>query len=186
MGKVISIYHYHEGKKATVEDCLSIDANDLVHMKLMKSGRRYNTFSWTSRYTGQKVGSCWVRVTIMDEAYAEFGYNQRVVKVLLSGYTPGFGGCRYFFHCPVCGRRMRTLHFKHGEIACRTCHDLTYRSCQEGHEFDRLYKRMAEGERFSWHWVKRLMNYWIREASKGPRRPRGRPRKVSCLEMTTS
>ncbi len=181
----MATYHYHpERKKATVEDCLSVDANDLVHLKLMQPGRRSTTIWWSYGNSSKNVAGCWVQVTIMDEAYVEFGYNEKIIKVMLSGYTPGFGGCRYFFLCPVCGRRMRTLHFKGDKIACRLCHNLTYRSCQEGHEFDSLFKRLADGERFSWHYVKRFINYCIRENAKRPRRPRGRPLKVLSPDDT--
>ena len=46
-------------------------------------------------------------------------------------------GWRYFFKCPgidgPCDRRVGKLYMPPGEeyFACRDCHDLTYRSCQE-------------------------------------------------------
>jgi hypothetical protein len=102
------------------------------------------------------------------------------VTVYLSWYSPGFGGRRYFFLCPHCGRRMRTLHFREGKIACRICHDLTYESCNKSHYFDRLYKRMAIGLDASWKDVRRHINYLTRTAHKEKKRPRGRPRKLLC------
>ena len=44
-----------------------------------------------------------------------------------------FGGRRWWFRCPECGRRCRILYLppKQDRFACRTCHHLTYRSQQE-------------------------------------------------------
>ena len=45
--------------------------------------------------------------------------------------TPHYGGQRYWWLCPSCGRRCAYLYG--GKIfACRTCHDLTYASAQSG------------------------------------------------------
>jgi len=45
-----------------------------------------------------------------------------------------FGGKRWWFRCPSCGRRCRILYLPpfENKFACRLCHNLTYRSQQEG------------------------------------------------------
>jgi hypothetical protein len=53
--------------------------------------------------------------------------------------------------CPLrvdgrsCGRRVGKLYLPPagGYFGCRHCHDLTYTSCQESHQFDGLYRMMA-------------------------------------------
>lgn len=67
-----------------------------------------------------------------------------------------FGGVRWWFRCPLartdrsgettpCNRRCGKLYLPSGEqyFGCRICYDLTYRSCQEAHQFDGLYQRLA-------------------------------------------
>ena len=65
---------------------------------------------------------------------------------------PHFGGVRYWLTCPLvsngnpCNRRVGKLYLPPGGhyFGCRHCYDLTYRSCQDSHKFDRLYEEMAE------------------------------------------
>lgn len=45
----------------------------------------------------------------------------------LTSTTPRFGGFRYWFLCPRCGRRVEKLYYAH-RWACRRCHDLAYQS----------------------------------------------------------
>jgi hypothetical protein len=162
--------------KTKVEDCHIIDANNYAKWKLFKPGPLYLRTFWSKG--GKETASCGVYSYITkDDALVEFIYNDRRVRVNLTWYEPGYGGRRYLFLCPICGRRVRTMHFKGLEIACRICHDLTYTSCNESHYFDKLYKRMAAGEKYSWKEVKQAINFYKREARMKPRKPRGRPRK---------
>jgi hypothetical protein len=39
-----------------------------------------------------------------------------------------YGGFRYYFHCPICKKRMRKLYFTHGAFLCRKCLNLGYYS----------------------------------------------------------
>jgi hypothetical protein len=54
---------------------------------------------------------------------------------------PFFGGLRFWWLCPECGRRCGILYLppKRTYFKCRLCHRLTYRSSQEAHAFDRLF-----------------------------------------------
>jgi hypothetical protein len=168
--------------KTTVEDCLKLDANDFARPGFFK----YEQYSGISRWTrnGNETGACRYCIHINEnEAVIIFSYNYRGVehpdvKVNLSPYTPGFGGKRFFFVCPICSQRKRTLHIKRGEIACRLCHDLTYEICTKSHYFDSVYRQMAAGMRVPWDAVKGFVNMNMRAAKKEPKRPRGRPRKV--------
>jgi len=72
-----------------------------------------------------ETGACGFYVHVGDaQASITFQYKYNGEKhpditFNLSWYAPGFGGRRYFFLCPHCGRRMKTLHIRGGEIACR-------------------------------------------------------------------
>src|SRR5262249_33440709 len=62
-----------------------------------------------------------------------------------------FGGRRWWFLCPLiargmaCNRRAGKLYLPPGAkyFGCRKCHDLTYRSCQEAHQAERLFGRLG-------------------------------------------
>ncbi len=71
---------------------------------------------------------------------------QSETPVRLTYTTPYFGGYRPWFLCPTCSRRCQLLYRRMGELACRICHDLVYRSQLEGRE-DRL-RRRAQDIRF--------------------------------------
>ena len=60
-----------------------------------------------------------------------------------------YGGYRYWFLCPLwinghpCHRRVAVLYKPPScsLFGCRLCHDLTYKSSQESHKYDWLYKQ---------------------------------------------
>lgn len=182
MGGYGSGQYYRGHVKGKVEDCLSIDANNFSRWGYFKEGIRFSTLKWTRGE--RQTGACYVYVTINgqnDSVIFSYTYNNkphRGVEIRLTWYSPGFGGRRYLFVCPHCGRNVRTLHFRYGEIACRICHDLTYESCIENHRFDSLSKLMAVGLNASWYDVKSRMKELGREWRKEPKRPRGRPRNI--------
>lgn len=60
-----------------------------------------------------------------------------------------FGGSRYFAHCPLCQKRVRTLYLAENGFACRHCLQLGYRS-QNERLADRLFQqRRAIGEKIN-------------------------------------
>jgi len=69
-----------------------------------------------------------------------------VIPIRLQTTRPHLGGVRWWFICPLisdriaCERGVAKLHLPPGgrHIGCRTCHDLTYRSCQQAHQAERL------------------------------------------------
>lgn len=167
MGGYGSGRHFYN-TKATVEDCLTLDISKYAQWGYLKPGFRSGLLTWSSG--GNKIASCGMSSSVEDsraEMVFSYSYNDEKhsdVKVNLCWYSPGFGGRRYLFVCPHCGRKMRTLQISSGEIACRLCHRLTYKSCNEGRSFDSLYKRMAIGLNSSWQEVKRYMNFMKKAA----------------------
>ncbi len=65
---------------------------------------------------------------------------QSETPVRLTYTTPYFGGYWPWFLCPTCSRRCKLLYRRKGELACRICHDLVYRSQLEGRK-ERLLRR---------------------------------------------
>ena len=80
--------------------------------------------------------------------------------ILLQTTCPYFGGKRYWMTCPRCGRRVKTLHCPPGAIyyRCRICYDLTYKSCQDSHKYDRMFMMIAKDTGKSFEDVKRSLN----------------------------
>ena len=75
------------------------------------------------------------------------------IPVPLEATPTQFGGRRWWFICPLivrgvaCTRRSGKLYLPPGAkyFGCRECHDLTYRSCQEAHQAERLFGRLGFG-----------------------------------------
>ena len=82
------------------------------------------------------------------------------MRVPLDTTTAFRGVARYWMRCPACGRRCGKLHLPRGaqRFACRTCHDLTYTSCQESRKFDSLYRGIAKQMGTNPATIKRLLN----------------------------
>jgi hypothetical protein len=54
-----------------------------------------------------------------------------------------FGGFRWWWVCPDCGRRRASLYRAGRRFGCRACLDLAYRSQQESRGDDRLFRKLA-------------------------------------------
>ena len=108
-----------------------------------------------------------------------------VLPIRLQTTRPHLGGVRWWFTCPLivdgiaCERRVAKLHLPPGSrhFGCRTCHDLTYRSCQQAHQAERLlgrpwYQRwMARLDRLNARLDRRLSSSGLRTARTKRRRP---------------
>ncbi len=122
-----------------MEDCLALDVATLgvggvltwtnvrgepvASMRCELDGRELETPSVILRYTIRTGETVAYRVGLLTT-------------------RPHFGGLRRWFACPCCGRRAAKIYLPPGRrfFACRTCHGLTYRSCQESHKVDLLAK----------------------------------------------
>lgn len=89
----------------------------------------------------------WIQLSytlLRTQEYVEY-------RVALSTILLCSGGLRWYFQCPLsingipCNRRVCILYLPPGAryFACRDCHDLTYKSCQESHVYDRVYAEIA-------------------------------------------
>jgi|SRR5208337_976342 len=148
------------GWRLTVEDCISLYSDQFERWGYLKPGLWSGGLTWSRN--GNKIAGCGFHTNVDDfHASITFNYNYKGeqhpdVEVNLYRYSPGFGGQCYLFLCPVCRRKMRTLHFRDGEIACRICHNLSYTSCNESHKYDSLFMRLARHDsKFTWSDYKR-------------------------------
>jgi hypothetical protein len=148
MGGIGSGNRYRSRRKTTVEESLTVAVRDL-------RGRLHpgaaGTLTW--RWPGGDTSAIGYFVTGGGDAPALTLHYRRVnaagvrVVVRLQTTPTRFGGRRWWFTCPLavggvpCRRRVGTLHLPPGShyFGCRTCHDLTYRSCQEAHQLERLF-----------------------------------------------
>jgi hypothetical protein len=136
------------GKKPTVEQCLVVGMKGL--RKRLYVGAA-GTFTWT-RASGANSSIGYV-VTGTDHAQAVVlryrwrGSESVRIPVGLTSTPAPFGGRRWWFLCPLsgCDRRSGKLYLPRGAkyFGCRKCHRLTYRSCQESHQAERLACRLG-------------------------------------------
>src|SRR5262245_13560312 len=165
MGGTGSGNHYHwwrGNKKTVVEDCLSIGANRWTREGILRAGA-YHSGSWRWIYHSgngfrvnyevwtQNMSSPLVRLSYSWTWNGTGPAESASYSVCLETTRPRFGGLRWWFLCPLivggrwCARRVGKLYLppQARHFGCRHCHDLTYRSCQESHRYDRLYGMQA-------------------------------------------
>ena len=143
---------YRFDKKSTVEDSLTLAMRDFRgRISHLSSG----TFSWTG--AGGHSPSVDYRVAWGDSPTINLHYRWRDsenvdIPIHLQSTPTQFGGERWWFTCPLivggvaCNRRAGKLHLPPGAryFGCRKCHDLTYRSCQEAHQSERMVMFIAK------------------------------------------
>lgn len=156
MGGIGSGNWYRFDRKSTVEESLTLAVRDF-------RGRLYphssGTFTWTC--AGVSRSSVGYRVTWGNHPVITLEYRCRnnedvQIPIHLQTTPTQFGGERWWFTCPLivdgvaCNRRAGKLHLPPGAkyFGCRKCHDLTYRSCQEAHQEERLFDRIERMERW--------------------------------------
>jgi len=136
-------------KRNTVEECLTLDINKLVKDGLLH--RLFGEVRWCRGGEENAYVNYWLK---RDPVYVltlcpflirrdeRIPLTQDIPLVTMELHS---GGKRYWFTCPNCGRRVGKLHLPHGaeRFLCRNCYDLTYKSCQECHKFDRLLAGMG-------------------------------------------
>jgi hypothetical protein len=141
-----------QGKKDTVEESVALGMKDL-RKRLFAGAAGTLTWTWTS---GNK-SSIGFYVTGSDDwptvhlHYRWHDMEDVNIPVRLEATPTQFGGRRWWFICPLivrgnrCNRRAGKLHLPPGAkyFGCRKCHDLTYRSCQEAHQTERVFARLG-------------------------------------------
>lgn len=125
-------HYYRWQKKALVTDHLRLSAHQLLSAS-ERDDRYLGTWQWLR--DGAKVASLMYMVLPAERAVRLiYDYQKQPVEPYLVHFTtstPPYGGQRYWWLCPVCGRRCADL-FSGRTFACRKCYDLTYESAQSG------------------------------------------------------
>jgi hypothetical protein len=135
-------------RKKTVQEfqhrCLNV--TDLAHAGILKDGG-VGTVTWSSGRRGPVTAEADVEVFEDSDGEVRLGLTYRQPAEMTPGQEeitlaydfPPFGGRRWWFLCPGCGRRRMQLYLRNRALACRVCHRLTYRSCQETHRLKREF-----------------------------------------------
>jgi len=129
---------YFYNSKATADASCRLKISELRKDGMLSSGYSSETRIWSSNRTDKKtiIG---VAVDITDDPYARLiytvtdrdgkrtDYDDKVNLVTTPCY---FGGVRYWFGCPWCGRRVGVLYLAPGDVnfRCRHCNNLSYHS----------------------------------------------------------
>ena len=153
MGGLGSGNWYRYDKKTTVEESLTLAMRDLRGRLYPRSA---GTLTWSR---AEKVtASIGFFVTWdADEPTLTLHYRWQdsediQVPFRLQTTPTQFGGERWWFTCPLivggvaCNRRVSKVYLPPGAqyFGCRRCHGLTYQSCQEAHQAERLFGWLAK------------------------------------------
>jgi hypothetical protein len=133
-------------RKWTVEESLPLGIRDL-RKRIYADSAGTLTWTWAS---GEKSAIGYVVIWDAGGPTVALHYRCRdeedILFPLRLQKTPtNFNGERWWLTCPLivggvaCGRRVGTVFLPPGAryFGCRTCHGLTYRSCQEAHQDER-------------------------------------------------
>jgi hypothetical protein len=142
---------YAEKYVGIVEECCSLGINAILRRKWIAPGRRTSgIIKWHTE--GKEFASIGYegRMDIWPphlRLYYTCNRTDRIdYKVHLVTIRPNFGGTRYWFLCPSCGKRIGKLYFASTQryFTCRICQGLTYRSCRESHDFDAIIAKIRQ------------------------------------------
>lgn len=134
-------------KKITVEECLKFSLTDITRayrQPLHELVGTVGSITWTN---GSSISYGIQRINMDLQLHLWYSVNKESRKqpIRISNTECNYGGVRYWMHCPRCFRRIGKLHNVGGCVACRQCHDLTYTSAQEAHQFDSLRRVLGAG-----------------------------------------
>lgn len=137
------------GGGPTVEAGLRLDINDLLQKKIIVPwGLRSGLLRWTNSATGEQIASMGFDAYLVhgDGARARLRYSVDGVAqdywVQITTSPCNYGGVRWWWRCPLSGRRAAKLYLPPGAsiFACRNAYRLAYQS-QRMTALDRSYER---------------------------------------------
>lgn len=164
-------------KGIPVEETCTLDLGWLRDSGLPIDLPLWNVIDWRARWSTTPIASAWYRF-LMDErpipileivflgALASLPNHFRQTVSLTSSPMPR-GGHRWWLVCSRCHGNKAKLHLpRDGDrFLCRSCHGLTYISCQESHRWDPVYDRFARERGITRQAAKQIMegiaNSWV-------------------------
>ncbi|MBN1763692.1 MAG: hypothetical protein JW860_00395 [Sedimentisphaerales bacterium] len=132
---------YYGNNKSIVEDSLKLSIFKLKEFGLLR-GYASSTLTWASSLSGSK-STVGIGVNIISDPAVKVNYSitsrhtgQKAdyeYTIPLTTTDCHFGGIRYWFLCPCCGKRSGCLYKAPGGeyFHCRDCNRLTYESRNE-------------------------------------------------------
>lgn len=135
--------YYRWNKRSLVTDFLRLDAHRMLSQTDMS---RPSLRAWQWTRGDKKIASLMYHVRPEQRTVRLiYNYQKQPVEPYGVAWTTTrqhYGGRRYWWLCPACGRRC--AHLYGGKIfACRQCYDLTYESAQTGDpRSERVERRM--------------------------------------------
>jgi hypothetical protein len=141
---------YGSGRRSTkpkIEDCNSLDANQLNRDGCLKCGW-YGTTTWSRN--GVKTSSIRMRATAdyLHLSYSTKQFGTVYQSVTINRIPCRFGGSRAYFRCK-CSKRVVKLYSAGKYFLCRHCHHLPYSSKNESHWDRALRQRNKQRRRLS-------------------------------------
>lgn len=139
-------------KKATVEDGLTLSMSALIKKGALVPGRTTRgTWCWSWRGEDEPFAQICYAADLIDSDNASLSLSYCVNKlpaastIRIETTRPHYGGARWWFRCPMTGRRAAKLYLPPGGklFGCRQAYGLTYRTCQESGQFRRLFASMG-------------------------------------------
>lgn len=125
----------HYGPKRRVEESISLATSWMLHNDYLDLGvglREFHTIIWRNYHNEPRyILTAELEHAASNEMRLYLRNTGQVVY--LHSTALHFGGVRWWFRCPGCGRRCAKLYHDPGSLfLCRICQDLTYDSCIEG------------------------------------------------------
>lgn len=128
---------WYRNKKQTIDNVLRIRIKDLMAASFFQKSQ-LGTINWNGKW---KDSSAVIKYN-KEEGYIEISYtcnHSEAIRLQIPVVIthPNFGGVRYWFKCPFCGKKITTLYITRKYFSCRKCNNLTYRSQQYSY-YDRM------------------------------------------------
>lgn len=147
MGGLGSGNHRHSHrppKRRTVETTRILSIDRLRSSAAWRDGNGISIWTDRNGRTDSLVWS-WTESDGTTTILLEYSVHGTLVteRITLGTRPQKFGGLRYFFQCPSCGKRVLKLYGME-RFLCRGCQGLTYRSSQEGGSLVRQLREIDE------------------------------------------
>jgi len=130
-------------RRLTVEDCYVMSIPQLVKKSLVDDLPCSASVLWPDtpfsvRYWMESADESTLTAALDYDLWLGGRFEKQAYAVRLKATQPFYGGRRWWFECPACGRRCFKLYLPPGAtvFACRACYDLTYRSAQEANSYN--------------------------------------------------
>ena len=153
MGGIGSGSWYRWNTKTTTEEVHRVDIRYMQKMGLLKWLDSSGTLSWSNGE--EQTGSVRYRLEqdclILMYRHRHQGeeWEDAEESVWLDRTPCNYGGVRFWFLCPQCGKRVAVIYGAGSRFLCRHCYDLPYGSQNESNT-DRMMRKARK--------IRRLLN----------------------------